>query len=144
MIRRGYRLRMPRELSSRLASEAARRVPEECCGVLVGRRSGRVGTVTSVHPATNLAPDPRRRYVVDPEALIASARAAREEDVEVLGYYHSHPRGSAEPSDEDLDHAWPRVSYLILGGRGAEDVRSWRLAADGTAFEPEELEVFRS
>jgi proteasome lid subunit RPN8/RPN11 len=139
-----YRLRIPSELSARLSGEAAERAPEECCGVLLGRRSGRVGVVAATRGAANLARDRRRRYVVDPAVLIASARSARELGLQVLGYYHSHPRGDAEPSAEDFSNAWPDMSYLILGRGPTADARCWRLAADGAAFEPEELEIFGS
>ena len=74
------------------------------------------------------------------EAAAAKARAA---GLDVVGFFHSHPDHPARPSAFDLENAWPFYSYLIVSverGRAA-DSRSWRLAEDRSAFEPETLEI---
>ena len=60
---------------------------------------------------------------------------------ELLGFYHSHPDHPARPSQYDLDHAWPFFSYVIVSVRGgtAEDMTSWRLREDRSAFDQESL-----
>jgi proteasome lid subunit RPN8/RPN11 len=59
----------------------------------------------------------------------------------LLGFYHSHPDHPAEPSQFDLDHAWPNLSYLIVSVRQGQpkEARSWRLKPDRSAFEEEFL-----
>ena len=42
----------------------------------------------------------------------SSARATR--GLDLLGFYHSHPDHPAQPSQFDLDHAWPSFSYVIV------------------------------
>src|SRR5439155_1672800 len=71
----------------------------------------------------------------------AAAVAARRVGGELIGFYHSHPDHPAEPSQYDLDHAWPNLSYVIVAVRGgqAADLRSWRLRADRSAFDEENL-----
>ena len=51
----------------------------------------------------------------------------------------SNPDHPAQPSQYDLDHAWPNLSYVIVAVAAATpgDVRSWRLRADRSAFEEE-------
>ena len=66
-------------------------------------------------------------------------RYAATKELDVIGFYHSHPDHPAEPSEFDLDHAWPNLSYLIISvQQGQPKVsRSWRLKADRSAFDEE-------
>ena len=68
-------------------------------------------------------------------------RRAAELGAELLGFYHSHPDHPARPSQYDLDHAFPTFSYIIVSVRDGtpEDMTSWRLRDDRSAFDPEEL-----
>jgi proteasome lid subunit RPN8/RPN11 len=49
----------------------------------------------------------------------------------LIGHYHSHPNGPAEPSPRDLAAAEPGRLWLIIGGGAA---RMWR-AGDGAFHE---------
>lgn len=126
-------------------STARAAYPEEGCGVLVGRdEDGGRRTVTRAVPAENVVDASRgNRYLIAPERLLAIEREARTQGLEVLGFFHSHPDHPARPSAFDLEHAWPYYSYLIVSvadGRVA-GARSWRLAADRSAFDEETIEV---
>ena len=112
----------------RMRREADRAAPEECCGLLLGRGP----LVDEAHPAANVAGERRRRFEIDPQALVDAHRAARAGGPGVVGYYHSHPSGRAEPSATDRAMAAGdgRV-WAIIGETG---VAFWR---DGEAgFEP--------
>jgi proteasome lid subunit RPN8/RPN11 len=108
-----------------LLDEAARARPEECCGLLLGQGN----RIVEARPTANVAPDPRRHFEIDPAALIAAHRTAREGGLEVLGYYHSHPAGRAEPSATDRMQVSGdgRVWAIVAGGV----VRFWRDLPDG-------------
>jgi proteasome lid subunit RPN8/RPN11 len=89
--------------------------PCEACGVLLGAES----RIDRVVPAANVAPDPARHFEIDPAALIAAHRAARDGlGPDVIGYYHSHPNGLARPSATDAQSA-------------ARDGRVWVIVANG-------------
>jgi len=108
--------------------------PGECCGLLIGQVDGNRHIVTRVVPAENVWPgDRRRRYEMDPTAVFDAFRRARGDNQHVLGFYHSHPDGSASPSRYDLETAWPDKSYVIVAipAGGVEAVRSWRADSDG-------------
>ena len=77
-------------------------------------------------------PNPANHFEIDPAALIAAHRAARAGGPQVLGYYHSHPNGRAEPSATDAVQASGdgRIWAIIAGGA----VTWWRDAPHG--FEP--------
>ena len=114
--------------------------PNECCGALYGRD----GLVTSTLALPNTTDEgPRRRFMVRPQDYRTAEGRATELGVDLLGFYHSHPDHPARPSQYDLDHAWPFFSYIIVSVRSGqpEEMTSWRLLEDRSAFEPEDLEV---
>lgn len=98
---------------------------EECCGILLGQ-----GERIEVALATaNVAPDRRRHFEVDPLALLAAHKAARNGGPQVLGYYHSHPEGLAVPSATDREHSTGdcRVWAIVAG----DTVAFWRDTGKG-------------
>ena len=108
-----------------LLEEAAKAASLECCGLLLGR----AGRVETAQPTANVAPDPTRHFEIDPAALFAAHRAARDGGPELLGYYHSHPAGHPLPSATDCEHASGdgRTWAIIAGG----EVSFWRDGASG-------------
>ena len=112
--------------------------PNECCGALIGRD----GVVTEVYALPNTTEEgPRRRFLVRPGDYREAEKRASAAGGELLGFYHSHPDHPARPSQYDLDHAWPFFSYIIVAVRAGvpEDMTSWRLRDDRSAFDSEEL-----
>ena len=122
----------PRELAA-VEERARAAFPEECCGLLLGREEGgdavRVGWVEA---CVNQAPNQRCCFTISPDALMTAYRWARDRGEKVVGTYHSHPRGSAVPSEIDRESAWAGASYLIVGldEEGIRERRSWRLEDD--------------
>src|SRR5262249_54021474 len=82
---------------------------------------------------------PRRRFRVSSADYRQSEAHARQVGADLVGFYHSHPDHPAEPSQYDLDHAWPNFSYVIVSVQGGDpaDLRSWRLRPDRSAFDEE-------
>jgi proteasome lid subunit RPN8/RPN11 len=119
-----------------LVREAAVAYPEECCGILLGRRQGaesKVVEATCAVPNTS-AVDRRRSYAIDPLAVLAARNRGRSLGREVIGFYHSHPDAGLRPSARDRAEAWPEASYVIVSPRGG--VACWEAPADGgVAFE---------
>ena len=116
---------MTREAVDRLLREADCAYPDEACGLLLGRD----GRLEWVVPARNVHPDPSLHFEIDPQALIDAHRAARGRGPAVIGYYHSHPVGPAEPSATDRAAAAGdgRIWAIIGGG----EVRFWRDGDEG-------------
>ncbi len=97
-------------------------------------------------PVENMTTERRKhQYQVAPLAILEAQRQAREDGLEVVGYYHSHPSGSAHPSALDRRNAWPDTCYVILGMRGGKlaEVKSWRLGRRGGEFVQETLNFDR-
>src|SRR5438552_11319031 len=83
----------------------------------------------------------RNRFLIRPEELMRGEKYAREQGLDVLGFYHSHPDDVAVPSQYDLEHAWPTYSYVVVAvEKGhAADLRSWEMETDRSRFEEEEI-----
>jgi len=89
--------------------------------------------VVEVRRARNLEPERTDdRYVLDPAAFLAADRDARSEDLEVVGFWHSHPDSPAVPSETDRQAAWPGYAYVIVSVRRGRprEVRLWTFADD--------------
>jgi desampylase len=108
-----------------LCEEAARAHPLECCGLLLGQGN----RVSEARPASNVHPAPARHFEIDPAALIAAHRAARGGGPQLLGYYHSHPNGLAEPSATDQKNS--SGDGCIWAIIAANKVLWWRDGPDG-------------
>lgn len=116
----GMQIELTRALIEQLASAGTGAFPAEACGLLLGRGN----RVEQILAARNVHPSPQTHFEIDPQALVDAHRAARQGGPEVLGYYHSHPKGRAEPSATDRAMAAGdgRVWAIIAGG----DVTFWR------------------
>lgn len=125
-------------LLAKLQAAIAAHPHEECCGLLFGAGE----RVTDVSFAQNVAEHPQRHFELDPSHLIAAHRAARANGPAVVGHWHSHPVGTADPSPEDARCAAPDGSWWLI--LSASDVRLWRAVENGTVqgrFEPLALAV---
>ncbi|HEX8412807.1 MAG TPA: M67 family metallopeptidase [Sphingomicrobium sp.] len=96
----------------------------EVCGLLFGAP----GRIAGYLPARNVAGDPTTMFEIDPAMLFAVHRAARAGGPVPVGCYHSHPRGSAMPSERDRAGADPGHYWLIVAGR---DVALYHARPDG-------------
>ncbi len=126
------------------AAEAA--YPEEACGLLVGRAGpGGAIQVSAVEASANVAEPPRtRRFEVDPKLRLRLERALRESPDSVMGVYHSHPNGRAEPSETDISMIFePDMIWLITAvseGRAGATM-AYKPTEDGAAFQPLGLDL---
>lgn len=125
---------------------AAAAFPEECCGLLIGAATGAEDKgdalrVARVIAAANAAPEPRRRFEVEPAALFAAHKGARAAGEAVIGHYHSHPGGAAVPSAHDKARAFGEGEVWLIvpvDGSGAAGAARAHLF-EGGAFR--EIEI---
>ena len=105
----------PKSLAA-VRQHAVESYPFECCGVLLGRSDGESRHVELIARCHNVHDQPATRYVIDPTELIGIQRDARDLQLEIVGFYHSHPDHPASYSPTDLEEAnWAGCSYLIVG-----------------------------
>jgi [CysO sulfur-carrier protein]-S-L-cysteine hydrolase len=104
-------IHVSREVRTNLFERGRREPARECCGLL----GGRDGVITHVFPAVNVAPDPTKGYEIDPKEIVGMMREFREQGLEFLGIYHSHPNGKNEPSARDIELAYySEAIYFIV------------------------------
>ena len=93
------------KLREQIAREALAALPRECCGLIEGVREGETVRATALHSTRNLSPD-TDRFEIDPADHFKALRAARAAGGDIVGCYHSHPNGKAEPSPRDAAGAF--------------------------------------
>ncbi len=128
-------VRLPARITELIHTEAMAAYPFECCGLLVGHWSadGKTLTVTEAHPSKNTTDqDPRRGFEIDPKLRFDLMRQAqaRADGTDIVGHWHSHPDGPAEPSERDVSAAYePEFVWLICRSTSerAEGLGAFRL-----------------
>ena len=91
------------------AAEHAKRVfPEESCGLLV-----KIDGEEQYWECKNISPEPEEIFIIDPDDWVEA------EDVsdEIIAVVHSHPAGSADPSELDKESCerfrWPFYIFSV-------------------------------
>jgi proteasome lid subunit RPN8/RPN11 len=129
-------LELPTPVRESIFEHARSGDPAEVVGMLAGHR-GDTSTVKREFRAENAADAPKTRYEIAPETELELLERIDEAGLDVVGFYHSHPRGPLEPSAVDAKlAAWPGYSYVIVSlAEGSSTLGSWRW--DGQQFERE-------
>ena len=133
------------DILKEIENHAERDFPHECGGMLIGKfLADGTKSVFETFPIENAreTADRHKRILIMPKDVMRAERHARENGLDVVGYYHSHPNAPAVPSQYDLDHALPVWSYVIvsvLNGKAA-DARSWEMEHDRSKFIEEKIE----
>ena len=122
--------------------------PHECCGVLLGVIDDDSREVRATVRCGNTRIDsPQNRYNIDPRELVRVQREARERDLDIVGFYHSHPDHPAQWSQTDLAEAhWLLCSYVITAVEKGSSARTNSFVLSGSSeedkrLEPEEITV---
>lgn len=97
-----------------MLAESRRDPSREICGLLAGRD----GVITVVFSARNVHPTSAISYEIAPDELFRIFREIREQALELLGIYHSHPTGENAPSPDDIERAYyPDAAYFVVSPR---------------------------
>src|SRR5215813_1618304 len=121
-------------LLNRMIDHARAALPNEACGLLVGHN----GQASRFIPAENSLRS-ATEYEMDPAFLAATFRLLRETGEELVGIFHSHPKGPARPSNRDLERAYyPEAVHLIVSLAEPESpqIGCFRII-DGQAYDVE-------
>ena len=136
-------IRISEKLLTEIREHGVRDYPYECCGLLLGRFGPEGKSVSETYPISNAREESakRNRFLITPEEVLRGERYARDHNLEVVGFYHSHPDSPAVPSQYDLEHAWPTYSYIIVSTSegNSSDLFSWEQEPDRSRFNSEEM-----
>ncbi|MBQ7079203.1 MAG: M67 family metallopeptidase [Fibrobacter sp.] len=117
-------------VSTQMESAAKKAYPCECCGILVGKKSekGEI-EVTEIREASNQiqGEEEATHFRIDPLNLYYIERELESSNLEIVGFYHSHPDCKAILSDEDRKYMVPGLVYTIMSitAQGVVDVKSY-------------------
>lgn len=108
-------LRVTRALYDSIRAHGEETYPHECCGALLGLSTPEGWRVTGAIRAGNTRTDSaHNRYSIAPLELVRIEREARRQELEIAGFYHSHPDHPAQWSATDFAEAhWLGCSYVI-------------------------------
>lgn len=118
-------MRVRESVADAILAHARAASPDECCGLLIGNDE----CVDEAVPARNIAERPAVRFLIDPHDHLAALRDARRRGLDVVGFYHSHPRSGAQPSPTDVAEAsYPNLLTAIAGlGVQPPELRLFRI-----------------
>ncbi|MHB9879621.1 Mov34/MPN/PAD-1 family protein [Pacificimonas sp. ICDLI1SI03] len=112
-----------RDALDAIRAHADRAAPQEACGLLLGPHAEGLQPAETVmigeaRATANVSDRPARNFEIDPQALFRAHREARGGGPRLLGYYHSHPNGCAQPSAIDAARAAPDGKLWIICASG--------------------------
>jgi len=118
-------------LLKEIYAHAQETYPRECVGFLVGEfQAG--GRVRQIARGTNLNQERNDRFEIDPAEFVRVDRAAEDEDLSIVGLYHSHPNWPAIPSQTDLSSEVEGYYYMIISIVQGQPLNTglWQIAED--------------
>jgi proteasome lid subunit RPN8/RPN11 len=132
---------IPRLLINQMGQHAIADYPNECCGILVGTIAAEKRVQNCYKTANKNQGRAHDRYQISAMELYQIDRRARENNLNLIGFYHSHPDSPPYPSVYDTQTAWPVYSYLIIAVDKTKTatVKSWVLDSHKQCFLAEEL-----
>ena len=135
-------MKIHRDALEAIRAHGAEGFPYEICGLLIGKPGENL--VTQVRRVPNLEKqNPEVRYLIDDKEDMRIRKELYQTDLDVLGYYHSHPNHPARPSVFDTERSWESYLYVIVSvvdGQPAE-VNAFVAERDRGPMIPEPLEV---
>lgn len=112
----------------KIIEHAKKDTPVEACGYLAGRE----GEILKQYPMNNIDKS-NEHFSMDPKEQFEVVKKARNEGLDILAVYHSHPDTPARPSAEDIKLAFdPNILYVIVSlasgkPQGIPDIRVFRI-----------------
>ncbi len=119
-------LKLVESVLTQMLKACTRALPLEACGLLGGNDD----VARSHYPLRNVADDPARRFLGDPQEQLRALYEMEAAGEELIGIYHSHPNTPPTPSRADIEGAlYPRLFYVIVGLQRphAPEVQAFRL-----------------
>ncbi|MGA7674578.1 MAG: M67 family metallopeptidase [Rhizomicrobium sp.] len=110
---------LPQPLRVQLAAEARAAFPYECCGLVEGVREGDKMRALALRPTANFSEEPDG-FEIDPTAHLRLMRELRGSGREIVGCYHSHPRGLPVPSRRDRERGGTEGFVWLIAALGEE------------------------
>jgi proteasome lid subunit RPN8/RPN11 len=129
------------EAASVIAAAATAAYPNEACGLLIGSAGAAGWRISAAVAGANVHAEPHHRFEVDPRLVFAWMRKLRGGSDALIGHFHSHPDGPAEPSGTDRDSAFDRNALWLIAAVTAGQIGAMRAFRLGKGADPSFLEL---
>ncbi len=126
-------LRIGRQHLDEMLDHAKKEYPNECCGILAGKE----GESRYVYRVPNIAPEPQKRYLMEPQQQLEAMLDSEKKGWGLLAFYHSHPVSEAYLSSTDigmaLETGWLDINYLLISLQAKDrlQLNVFRISGDG-------------
>jgi proteasome lid subunit RPN8/RPN11 len=129
-------MKIPRSIVAAILVQAEAAAPIEACGYLAGRDD----VVHRHYPMTNMDRS-ETHFSFDIEEQFRVMRTVREQEMHMIGVYHSHPVTPARPSAEDIRLAYdPDIIHVIISlADGGNDLRAFKIKSGRVS--PQAIEI---
>lgn len=89
-------------------------LPDEACGLIGGTKDGNDKYIKKVYLLTNIDHS-NEHFSMDPKEQLQAVKDMRQNGLELLGNFHSHPESPSRPSEEDKRLAYDSTAvYMIM------------------------------
>lgn len=135
---------IPKTCLFEMQDHGAEAYPLECCGAVLGKIKSENKLIQKIIRIENTsAENKHRRFAITTEDYKNIEKLAKEAELQLVGFYHTHPDHPAFPSETDLQYAWPMFSYIIISIKSKipHEINSFILNLDTNAFDPEPLQT---
>jgi proteasome lid subunit RPN8/RPN11 len=100
---------LTRQQHNNLVSLAKNSLPNESCAVLAGKNNGKEIHILDLVPMRN-SDSSAVAFSIDPQELINAYQKVKEQGMQVVGIFHSHP---AEPSPSTTDRKFMEINPVV-------------------------------
>lgn len=108
---------IPAETIHKLKNHAVLAYPNECCGILSGKREddGLVRVKDALTVGNRISDEMRgKHFAIDPMEIYKHEKDLENSGLEIIGFFHSHPNAPAVLSREDEEGMIPHLLYVLL------------------------------
>ncbi|MGN0347764.1 MAG: Mov34/MPN/PAD-1 family protein [Lachnospiraceae bacterium] len=115
-------LSITRDVLDNLYFHAQMEYPSECCGILLGKHMDGERRAYMVIPVRNMLEKEKQKtgFLLNPPDVFKAERIAEEQEMEIVGFYHSHPDYDAVVSETDRRYMLEGFSYPIISVKAGE------------------------
>ncbi|MEN2986166.1 MAG: M67 family metallopeptidase [Thermodesulfovibrionaceae bacterium] len=127
-------LKIKKEIYEEMITYCQQGMPYEVCGILAGQDN----CVTEIFKIKNIE-NSSVSYFMDPLEQLKVMKEIRSKTLQFLAIFHSHPFGSAYPSQKDKELAFYDVYYIIVALLPKIEVKCFKIK--NNEFFEEEIQV---
>lgn len=118
-------MKIPQSIINDMLAHAKEGYPHEVCGLITGKENlpSRIFRMSNIDKSSV-------SYMMDPAEQFRAFKEIRNEGLELLAIYHSHPTSPSYPSQTDVRLAfYPEAVYVIVSLQkvGNPDVKGFRI-----------------